>query len=65
MGKIFFGVIVDGGAPVWMTTDRKDAFHALHLTSAAPSDNGKYTIFIDPEKSDAGVSVTVRFIDHQ
>ena len=65
MGKIFFGVSVEGGAPVWTTADGKDAFHALHLTSAAPSANGKYTIFIDPAKSDAGVSVTVRFIDHQ
>lgn len=64
MGKIFFGVGVEGGAPIWTTADGKDAFHALHLTSAAPSPNGKYVIMIDPAKSDPGVRVTVRFVDH-
>ena len=63
-GKIFFGVAVEGGAPVWTTADGPQAFHSLHVTSAAPSANGKYTIFIDPAKSDPGVRVTVRFIDH-
>ena len=63
-GKIFFGVGVEGGTPVWTTADGKNAFHALHLTSAAPAPDGKYVIMIDPSKSDPGVSVTVRFIDH-
>ena len=64
LGKIYFGVGVEGGQPIWTTADGKDAFHALHLTSAAPSADGKYVIMIDPAMSDPGVSVTIRFIDH-
>ena len=63
-GKVFFGVGVEGGAPVWTTADGKAAFDALHLTSTTPSPNGKYVIKIDPVKSDPGVRVTVSFIDH-
>ena len=65
IGKIYFGISVEGGAPVWSTVDGKHAFDALHLTSAAPSANGKYTIFIDSAKSDPNARVTVKFIDHQ
>ena len=64
-GKIFFGVAVEGGAPIWTTADGKGALDGLHITSARPSPNGKYMIFIDPEKSDPGVRVTVSFVDHQ
>ena len=64
LGKIFFGVGVEGGQLFWTTADGKDAFHALHVTSAVPSADGKYVIMIDPAKSDPGVSVTIRFIDH-
>ena len=64
-GKIYFGISVECGAPVWTTADGKAAYDALHLTSAAPSANGKYTIFIDPAKSDPGVRVTISFVDHQ
>ena len=64
-GKVFFGIGVEGGAPVWTTADGKAALDALHLTSAAPSPNGKYVIMIDSAKSDPGVRVTVSFVDHQ
>ena len=63
-GKVFFGVGVEDGVPVWTTADGKAAFDALHLTSTTPSPNGKYVIKIDPAKSDPGVRVTVSFIDH-
>ena len=65
MGKIFFGIGVEGGAPVWTTADGKAAFVALHLTSAAPSPTGNYVIIIDPAKSDPGARITVSLIDHQ
>jgi hypothetical protein len=64
IGKIYFGVSVEGGATVWSTADGKEAFHALNLSSSAPSASGKYSIFIDPGKSDPGARVTVRFVDH-
>jgi hypothetical protein len=65
MGKIFFGIGVEGGPPVWTTADGKAAFDALHLASAAPFQAGNYVIIIDPAKSDPGARITVSFVDHQ
>jgi len=63
-GKAAWGIRVEGGMNIYHSLMGPERLASLKLRSRNPSRSGKYVVYLDKVRSDAGARVTVRFVDH-